>query len=898
MTNDWTRHVESLKSRLSELNETIETIKTSVESRPGLDAATRAIASLLQGGETGLSSFPSVLSEILKDPLMGAIIVGPQGEFLLFNLTAQDMLGKPYLSGAGRVDYRFMDVSQTVSLNPGDLPWAKALSGEALPDVRLFLAGNDGTDSRWLSVSATPFTGPQRQVSGAVVFMIDSTEEVNLESSIESICDTISSQIAQVGSTQDQLQDLAEKLSKTGVQRLLTEGRAGLQQGPGGEPSHPKKSPASQPVTEPPVFGEPKAPIIPPAPGTVEPPLPVSQSAGSIEAPPLGDSSFASVESNAFETAAEAEQDEPQASSEAEELSIDYQDLESRYEKTEEESSSPETLFDKLANYTQETEEEIEEEEEEEEEETAREHDFYSAEEAAAATEQETEKEEELESGLPWPNLVDAGEDYPQPLWEEYTQTDETSASESFQNRVEAEPAVEEPENGSMLAEESGEFASVELEEEEEESEMSFDDLDVPEVSQVSEEEEEEEEDEEADESLMEMRQAAEVIEDESINEFEDQVPAYLGATAEDEAGFKQELKQELKQEKEDSEPEPIAEVAPEPEPEPEIASEPEPEEEARPSLRDTLFKKKARQPRSSYTRLKSLGSSELESSLLDDSGIESVESQVVSYRPVEEEPGEPSQKKVLVVDDIPVNQKLLLLHLRRLGYEADIANNGQEALDALASNDYELILMDCDMPVMNGFEAAARIRNNEAFSHSRIPIIALTSYDREGDREKCIAAGMDDYITKGASRKELKETIERSIVSAREKSQGMGGDDLEEDLPPLDLDSLLKLYGKEEVEEISKLFLSNMGTYIECMQLAIDEKDAESVVHFSNAVKGPCAALGIKLMTRLTTDIITFAEEGDWTQVRVKYMRLKAVFVQTREKLKKICPDDSLMAT
>ncbi|MCA9804682.1 MAG: PAS domain-containing protein, partial [Cyanobacteria bacterium HKST-UBA02] len=279
MTNDWTRHVESLKSRLSELNETIETIKTSVESRPGLDAATRAIASLLQGGETGLSSFPSVLGEILKDPLMGAIIVGPQGEFLLFNLTAQDMLGKPYLSGTGRVDYRFMDISQTVSLNPGDLPWAKALSGEALPDVRLFLAGNDGTDSRWLSVSATPFTSPQRQVCGAVVFMIDSTEEVNLESSIESICDTISSQIAQVGSTQDQLQDLAEKLSKTGVQRLLTEGRAGLQQGPGGEPSHPKKSPASQPETEPPVFGEPKAPIIPPAPGTVEPPLPVSQTA-------------------------------------------------------------------------------------------------------------------------------------------------------------------------------------------------------------------------------------------------------------------------------------------------------------------------------------------------------------------------------------------------------------------------------------------------------------------------------------------------------------------------------------------------------------------------------------------------------------------------------------------
>src|SRR5262249_17953976 len=137
----------------------------------------------------------------------------------------------------------------------------------------------------------------------------------------------------------------------------------------------------------------------------------------------------------------------------------------------------------------------------------------------------------------------------------------------------------------------------------------------------------------------------------------------------------------------------------------------------------------------------------------------------------------------------------------------------------------YELILMDCDMPVMSGFEAASRIRSNEAYSHRRIPIIALTSYDREGDKEKCIASGMDDYITKGASQKELKDTIERSIVSARMKSEA--GDeistdsDVEADLAPLDISAMLKLYGREEVEEISRLFLSNMGTYIECMQLA-----------------------------------------------------------------------------
>src|SRR5581483_9732600 len=86
--------------------------------------------------------------------------------------------------------------------------------------------------------------------------------------------------------------------------------------------------------------------------------------------------------------------------------------------------------------------------------------------------------------------------------------------------------------------------------------------------------------------------------------------------------------------------------------------------------------------------------------------GGEALESQVVDYSADAPSTLQEGPKRVLVVDDIPVNQKLLLLHLKRLGYEADVASNGQEALDMIGNHQYELVLMDCDMPVMSGFEA------------------------------------------------------------------------------------------------------------------------------------------------------------------------------------------------
>ena len=214
----------------------------------------------------------------------------------------------------------------------------------------------------------------------------------------------------------------------------------------------------------------------------------------------------------------------------------------------------------------------------------------------------------------------------------------------------------------------------------------------------------------------------------------------------------------------------------------------------------------------------------------------------------------EPTARKldaaVLLVEDNPVNQELALRMLEILGCRVKVANNGRKALEALDSNHFDLALMDCQMPEMDGFEATAEIRRRETMrANGRIPIVALTAGAVEGDREKCLAAGMDDYVTKPFSFGELERALTRWLPADR-KAQAAS--------PHIDLQVLEQMRtlrgngGSNLVTRIIGVYLNDAPDRLRSMQEAVARGDAAGMGRTAHAFKSASANLGAKGLAEL----------------------------------------------
>ncbi|MGO9876847.1 MAG: response regulator [Acidimicrobiia bacterium] len=165
-----------------------------------------------------------------------------------------------------------------------------------------------------------------------------------------------------------------------------------------------------------------------------------------------------------------------------------------------------------------------------------------------------------------------------------------------------------------------------------------------------------------------------------------------------------------------------------------------------------------------SGTLAKPVRQSELFNCLIE--GLHMEPSAEFSHEPTARDSGSAERGIVLLVEDNTMNQLVATRMLAKLGYRCDVANNGQEAIGFLAAGEYDAVLMDCQMPVMDGYEATRELRRSENGTDRRIPVIAMTAAALQGDREACLEAGMDDYITKPIRIETIDETLSRWITA------------------------------------------------------------------------------------------------------------------------------------
>ncbi|MBI4665598.1 MAG: response regulator [Nitrospinae bacterium] len=199
----------------------------------------------------------------------------------------------------------------------------------------------------------------------------------------------------------------------------------------------------------------------------------------------------------------------------------------------------------------------------------------------------------------------------------------------------------------------------------------------------------------------------------------------------------------------------------------------------------------------------------------------------------------------VLVAEDNPFNQKLALLILEGKGHKAHVAETGRQAVEMWREGDYDLILMDVQMPEMDGFQATATIREIEKESGARIPICAVTAHVMPGYMEKCLEAGMDDYVTKPINSDELFNKMRKLVESCAGKPHAAPPSPAPEPelgpgrKPLFDISSLRPVFSTDEIQELARVFINRGYEQIASIEKAISERDSKNLCLMAHQLKG-----------------------------------------------------------
>ena len=266
------------------------------------------------------------------------------------------------------------------------------------------------------------------------------------------------------------------------------------------------------------------------------------------------------------------------------------------------------------------------------------------------------------------------------------------------------------------------------------------------------------------------------------------------------------------------------------------------------------------------------------------------------------------SKLKILIAEDNPINQKVVLHQLRSFGYDADVVGNGKEALNLLERIDYDIILMDCQMPEMDGYDATRAIRQLDS-EKSKIAIMAMTANALKEDRDRCIACGMDDYLSKPIRKEDLAQklaewekkifaqnaialsVLSTPIITDHVNAQAISADqnpNNSESLPLIDwsyLESIAE--GDEEFKtELMQTYYESTSKSLEQLKQAIAENNYHMITRIAHSIKGASSNLGMISIAAIADDLQQVGKDQTEENIQEMFKKMQSLFSQIQNYL------------
>jgi PAS domain S-box-containing protein len=253
---------------------------------------------------------------------------------------------------------------------------------------------------------------------------------------------------------------------------------------------------------------------------------------------------------------------------------------------------------------------------------------------------------------------------------------------------------------------------------------------------------------------------------------------------------------------------------------------------------------------------------------------------------------------RILVAEDNPFNQKVVLRQLREMGFGADAVGNGIEALEAMHRISYDLVLMDCQMPDMDGYACAAEIRRLEDGA-KHVPVIAMTAHVMKDDRDKCLAAGMDDFLSKPVRVAHLEEVLTTWLGEQRAAGTGHCPTSDGTSPDPVDMDVLMEVAGNQpgQLQELANRYIDQTGGQLARLREAIAAGSMPEIKRLAHGMAGSSAMCGVTRVARLLREMERMAHGGQLAATPSLCEKIESEFERAKKFLSEVEPcNESLL--